>query len=103
MRRVLDEIQSGRFAREWVLENQANRPVYNAMLAKGEAHPIEDVASRLRAKMPWLKKDKLVYESKNSRIRSRSGAESGERFSRQIEQSAIRLSGKGLPSRPQKA
>src|SRR5213594_3032088 len=65
MRRILDEIQSGRFAREWVLENQANRPVYNALLAKGEAHPIEDVGSRLRAMMPWLKKDKLVDKSKN--------------------------------------
>src|SRR5437867_4635206 len=65
MRKILDEIQSGRFAREWVLENQANRPVYNALLAKGEAHPIEDVGSRLRAMMPWLKKDKLVDKSKN--------------------------------------
>ncbi len=37
MRKILEEIQSGRFAREWVLENQANRPVYNALLAKGEA------------------------------------------------------------------
>ena len=65
MKRILDEIQSGRFAREWVLENQANRPVYNALLAKGEAHPIEEVGSRLRAMMPWLKKGKLVDKNKN--------------------------------------
>ena len=65
MRKILEEIQSGRFAREWVLENQANRPVYNALLAKGEAHPIEEVGARLRAMMPWLKKDKLVDKSKN--------------------------------------
>jgi ketol-acid reductoisomerase len=65
MRRILEEIQSGRFAREWVLENQANRPVYNALLAKGETHPIETVGARLRAMMPWLKKDKLVDRSKN--------------------------------------
>jgi ketol-acid reductoisomerase len=65
MGRILDEIQSGRFAREWVLENQANRPVYNALLAKGEAHPIEEVGARLRAMMPWLKKEKLVDRNKN--------------------------------------
>jgi ketol-acid reductoisomerase len=65
MRKILEEIQSGRFAREWVLENQANRPVYNALLAKGETHAIETVGSRLRAMMPWLKKDKLVDRSKN--------------------------------------
>jgi ketol-acid reductoisomerase len=65
MRRILGEIQSGRFAREWVLENQANRPVYNALLARGEAHPIEKVGERLRAMMPWLKQGKLVDKSKN--------------------------------------
>ena len=65
MRKILQEIQSGQFAKEWVLENQANRPVYSALLAKGEAHPIEEVGARLRAMMPWLKKDKLVDKSKN--------------------------------------
>lgn len=65
MRTILEEIQSGRFAREWVLENQANRPVYNALLAKGEAHPVEEVGARLRAMMPWLTKGKLVDKSKN--------------------------------------
>ena len=65
MRKILQEIQSGQFAKEWVLENQANRPVYNALLAKGEAHPIEEIGARLRAMMPWLKKDKLVDKSKN--------------------------------------
>ncbi len=65
MRKILEEIQSGRFAREWVLENQANRPVYNALLAKGEAHPIEEIGGCLRAMMPWLKKGKLVDKGKN--------------------------------------
>lgn len=65
MQKILEEIQSGRFAREWVLENQANRPVYNALLAKGEAHPIEEVGAKLRAMMPWLKKGKLVDKTKN--------------------------------------
>ncbi|WP_454064932.1 ketol-acid reductoisomerase [Candidatus Nitrospira salsa] len=65
MKRILSEIQSGRFAREWVLENQANRPVYNALLRKGEDHPIEEVGQKLRGMMPWLQKDKLVDQSKN--------------------------------------
>ena len=64
MKKILEEIQSGRFAREWVLENQANRPVYNALLKQGEAHPIEDVGGKLRAMMPWLK-NKLVDRTKN--------------------------------------
>ena len=65
MKRILEEIQSGRFAKEWVLENQANRPVYNALLAKGETHAIEEVGGRLRAMMPWLKNGKLVDKNKN--------------------------------------
>src|SRR5690242_11412430 len=65
MKKILGEIQQGQFAKEWVLENQANRPVYNALLAKGEAHPIEAVGAKLRAMMPWLKKDQLVDKSKN--------------------------------------
>jgi ketol-acid reductoisomerase len=65
MKRILDEIQSGRFAKEWVLECQANRPQYNALLKRGETHPIEEVGSRLRGMMPWLKKDQLVDKAKN--------------------------------------
>ncbi|HET6466481.1 MAG TPA: ketol-acid reductoisomerase [Nitrospiria bacterium] len=65
MKRILDEIQSGRFAKEWILENKAGRPVFNALLKKGAAHPIEQVGSKLRAMMPWLKKDRLVDKNKN--------------------------------------
>jgi ketol-acid reductoisomerase len=65
MKRILNEIQSGRFAKEWVLECQANRPQYNALLKLGETHPIEEVGARLRAMMPWLKKDQLVDKAKN--------------------------------------
>lgn len=65
MKKILNEIQSGRFAREWVLENQANRPVYNALLKKGEEHPIEEVGKQLRGMMPWLQKDQLVDQNKN--------------------------------------
>ena len=43
MKKISNEIQSGGFAKEWVLENQAHRPVYNALLAQGEGHPIEEV------------------------------------------------------------
>ena len=65
MKRILSEIQSGRFAREWVLENQAKRPVYNALLKKGEEHPIEEVGQKLRGMMPWLQKEQLVDQNKN--------------------------------------
>jgi len=53
---ILEEIQSGQFAREWVLENQANRPVYNALLRREAEHPVEEVGGRLRGMMGWLKK-----------------------------------------------
>jgi ketol-acid reductoisomerase len=65
MRRILDEIRSGQFAKEWILENKANRPVFNALTKRGEDHPIEQVGARLRAMMPWLSKDKLVDRDKN--------------------------------------
>ena len=54
MRRILDDIQSGRFANEWILENQAGRPVFNALSKKSAEHPIEEVGERLRAMMPWI-------------------------------------------------
>jgi ketol-acid reductoisomerase len=65
MKRILGEIQSGAFAREWILENKANRPVFSALTRKGEDHPIEAVGERLRAMMPWLKEGRLVDKSKN--------------------------------------
>lgn len=65
MKKILDEIQSGRFAREWILENKANRPVFNALAKKGAAHPIEEVGGKLRSMMPWLKKGLLVDRDKN--------------------------------------
>jgi ketol-acid reductoisomerase len=54
MRRILDEIQSGRFAKEWINENQAGRPVFNALRRKSAAHPIEAVGAQLRGMMPWI-------------------------------------------------
>jgi len=64
MKKILKEIQEGVFAKEWILECKANKPVFNALTRKGEEHPIEEVGSRLRAMMPWLKKGKLVDKSK---------------------------------------
>ncbi|MFP3254650.1 MAG: ketol-acid reductoisomerase, partial [Hydrogenobaculum sp.] len=54
MKQMLKEIQDGEFAREWILENQANRPVYNALLNKDKEHLVEKVGKELRQMMPWL-------------------------------------------------
>ncbi len=56
MKKILHEVQTGEFAREWILENQANRPVYNKLKKMGEEHLIEKVGKKLRAMMVWLKK-----------------------------------------------
>ena len=56
MKRILSEIQSGEFAREWIMENQANRPVYNALLKKGAGHKVEEVGEKLRQMMGWIGK-----------------------------------------------
>ena len=54
MRRILNEIRGGSFAREWILENQAGRPVFNALRRRAAEHPIEEVGERLRSMMPWI-------------------------------------------------
>jgi ketol-acid reductoisomerase len=54
MRRILSEIRGGSFAREWILENQAGRPVFNALRRRAAEHPIEEVGERLRSMMPWI-------------------------------------------------
>jgi ketol-acid reductoisomerase len=56
MRQILAEIQDGTFAREWVLENQAGRPSFNAMKRREAEHQIEIVGEKLRGMMPWLRK-----------------------------------------------
>ncbi len=58
MRKVLKEVQNGDFARNWILENQARRPLFNAMRAKQARHAIEVVGQKLRAMMPWISSDK---------------------------------------------
>ena len=54
MKKILQEIRSGQFAREWILENKANRPVFNATRRLEREHPVEQVGKRLRALMPWI-------------------------------------------------
>ncbi|TYO94455.1 ketol-acid reductoisomerase [Desulfallas thermosapovorans] len=56
MRAVLAEIQNGTFAKEWMLENQVNRPVFNAIRKQEKEHLIEEVGAEIREMMPWLKK-----------------------------------------------
>jgi ketol-acid reductoisomerase len=65
MTNILADIQSGRFAREWVLENAAGQPSFKALRRRAAAHPIEEVGERLRAMMPWISENRLVDRSKN--------------------------------------
>ncbi|HIE50452.1 MAG TPA: ketol-acid reductoisomerase, partial [Armatimonadetes bacterium] len=58
MQGLLEDIQTGRFAREWILENQANAPVFNALRRRGQEHLIEQVGTQLRRLMPWLREGK---------------------------------------------
>ena len=65
MKRVLADIQSGRFTRDWMLENKVNQTSFKATRAKLAEHPIEQVGAKLRDMMPWIKQRALVDKSKN--------------------------------------
>jgi ketol-acid reductoisomerase len=65
MKRVLDDIQSGRFARDWVLENAAGQASFKAMRRRSAEHDIEKVGEKLRAMMPWIAQNRLVDKTKN--------------------------------------
>lgn len=65
MRRILKEIQSGEFAREFILENQAGAATLKAKRRLGMEHPIEGVGERLRSMMPWIAANKIVDKSRN--------------------------------------
>ena len=65
MRRILQEIQSGQFAKEFILENRAGAPSLKAMRRNSASLPIEVIGARLRDMMPWIKKNRLVDQSKN--------------------------------------
>ena len=65
MKKILHEIQTGQFAKEFILENRAGAPTLKAMRRIGQAHPVETVGAKLRDMMPWIKKNRLVDQSKN--------------------------------------
>ncbi len=59
MQKILEEIQTGEFAREWILENKAGKPLYNAVLRRDSKHLIEVVGEKLRSMMSWIKGKKI--------------------------------------------
>ncbi len=65
MKRVLADIQSGRFTRDWMLENKGGLPSFKATRRLQAEHPIEEVGAKLRAMMPWIGANKLVDKSRN--------------------------------------
>jgi ketol-acid reductoisomerase len=65
MKRVLNDIQSGRFTRDWMLENRVNQTSFKATRAKLAEHDIEKVGAKLREMMPWIKQRALVDKSRN--------------------------------------
>jgi len=65
MKEILRQIQEGEFAREFMLENKANKPVLSALRRKGAEHPIEEVGARLRSMMSWIGKNKIVDKERN--------------------------------------
>ena len=65
MRRVLKDIQTGKFTSEWIRECKAGQPSFKAIRRVNDAHPIEEVGEKLRAMMPWIAKNKLVDKARN--------------------------------------
>jgi ketol-acid reductoisomerase len=65
MKKVLADIQSGRFTRDWMLECKAGQPSFKATRRLNDSHQIEEVGAKLRGMMPWISKNKLVDKGKN--------------------------------------
>ncbi|MBL8574854.1 MAG: ketol-acid reductoisomerase, partial [Hyphomicrobiaceae bacterium] len=65
MKRVLADIQTGRFTRDWMLECKAGQPSFKATRRLNDAHPIEEVGAKLRGMMPWIKQKALVDKARN--------------------------------------
>ena len=65
MRRILKEIQTGQFARDFIAENRAGAPMLKAMRRLGQEHPIEQVGGQLRDMMPWIKASRVVDRTRN--------------------------------------
>jgi ketol-acid reductoisomerase len=86
MKKILEEIRSGNFAREWVLENQANRPVYQKLLERDLNHPIEAVGKELRARMSWLQPQAAAAPKKaaSAKASAANGAAKAEAKSKKV-------------------
>ncbi len=65
MKQALHDIQTGEYAKSFILENKAGAPTLNARRRLLRAHPIEEVGEKLRSMMPWIKKNKLVDQTRN--------------------------------------
>jgi ketol-acid reductoisomerase len=65
MKHILADIQSGKFVKDWMLENKVNQTSFKAMRGKLAEHPIEQVGAKLREMMPWIKQRALVDRSRN--------------------------------------
>jgi ketol-acid reductoisomerase len=65
MREILEAVQNGQWARQWILENRAERPYFTAMRRRWAEHPIEQVGQRLRGMMSWIAKDRVVDRGKS--------------------------------------
>ncbi|MDB3880020.1 ketol-acid reductoisomerase [Alphaproteobacteria bacterium] len=65
MKRVLEDIQAGRFTRDWMVENKARQTSFKATRRRNAEHPIEQVGAELRAMMPWISANRLVDKAKN--------------------------------------
>jgi ketol-acid reductoisomerase len=65
MKEILKEIQTGKFAKEFILENQSGTPVMKAERRISKEHQIETVGAKLRSMMPWISQNKLVDQDKN--------------------------------------
>jgi hypothetical protein len=64
-KRVVSDIQPGRFTQDWMPEDEVNQRSFKATRAKSAAHPIEEVGARLRAMMPWIGANKLIDKDEN--------------------------------------
>jgi ketol-acid reductoisomerase len=65
MKKILSDIQTGTFTRNWMLENRVNQTSFKAMRAKMAGHPIEEIGEKLRGMMPWIKQRAMVDRSRN--------------------------------------
>ncbi len=75
MQKILDEIRNGDFAEEWIAENKAGRPKFEALRKEGQAHPIEAIGQELRAMMPFISAGKTRVQDASGGCRPAGGAD----------------------------